>query len=65
LLWDYPKVQRAAIVLRAKNVPYGVTYIDRDNRPAWFLAISPHSKPLPKSFLEMRDRRAVYLLLRR
>lgn len=39
-----PWVQRAAIVLRAKDVPYEITYIDRDNRPAWFLAISPHSK---------------------
>ncbi len=39
-----PWVQRAAIVLRAKNVPYEITYIDRDNRPEWFLAISPHSK---------------------
>jgi glutathione S-transferase len=39
-----PWVQRAAIVLRAKQVPYEITYIDRDNRPAWFLAISPHSK---------------------
>ena len=39
-----PWVQRAAIVLRAKQVAYEITYIDRDNRPAWFLAISPHSK---------------------
>ena len=39
-----PWVQRAAIVLRAKQVAYDITYIDRDNRPAWFLAISPHSK---------------------
>lgn len=39
-----PWVQRAAIVLRAKNVPYEITYIDRDNRPDWFLAISPHAK---------------------
>jgi len=39
-----PWVQRAAIVLRQKNVAYDITYIDRDNRPAWFLAISPHSK---------------------
>ncbi len=39
-----PWVQRAAIVLRAKGVAYDITYIDRDNRPAWFLAISPHSK---------------------
>jgi glutathione S-transferase len=39
-----PWVQRAAIVLRAKEVPYEITYIDRDNRPEWFRAISPHSK---------------------
>jgi glutathione S-transferase len=39
-----PWVQRAAIVLREKQVPYDITYIDRDNRPDWFLAISPHSK---------------------
>jgi len=39
-----PWVQRAAIVLRAKQVPYDITYIDRDNRPDWFLAVSPHSK---------------------
>src|SRR5476651_1895245 len=39
-----PWVQRAAIVLRAKNVAYDITYIDRDQRPDWFLAISPHAK---------------------
>jgi glutathione S-transferase len=39
-----PWVQRAAIVLQAKQVPYDITYIDRNNRPAWFLAVSPHSK---------------------
>jgi glutathione S-transferase len=39
-----PWVQRAAIVLQAKQIPYDITYIDRNNRPAWFLAISPHSK---------------------
>jgi glutathione S-transferase len=39
-----PWVQRAAIVLQAKQVPYDITYIDRDHRPAWFLAVSPHSK---------------------
>lgn len=39
-----PWVQRAAIVLRAKQVPYDITYIDRNNRPPWFLAISPHAK---------------------
>ena len=39
-----PWVQRAAIVLRAKEIPYEITYIDRDNRPDWFKKISPHSK---------------------
>lgn len=39
-----PWVQRAAIVLQAKKIPYDITYIDRNNRPAWFLAISPHAK---------------------
>jgi glutathione S-transferase len=39
-----PWVQRAAIVLRAKEIAYEIEYIDRDNRPAWFLAISPHTK---------------------
>lgn len=39
-----PWVQRAAIVLREKKIPYDITYIDRDARPAWFLAISPHAK---------------------
>jgi glutathione S-transferase len=39
-----PWVQRAAIVLRAKQIPYDITYIDRNNRPDWFLAVSPHSK---------------------
>jgi glutathione S-transferase len=39
-----PWVQRAAIVLREKKIGYDIEYIDRDNRPDWFLAISPHSK---------------------
>ena len=39
-----PWVQRAAIVLRAKDIAYDIEYIDRDKRPAWFLAVSPHAK---------------------
>lgn len=41
-----PWVQRAAIVLRAKQIAYDITYIDqqRDKRPEWFMAISPHGK---------------------
>lgn len=32
------------IVLRAKEIPYQVTYIDLTDKPDWFLAISPHGK---------------------
>lgn len=32
------------IVLRAKEIPFEVTYIDLTNKPDWFLAISPHGK---------------------
>ena len=49
-----PWVQRAAIVLRAKQVPYDITYIDRDKRPDWFLKVSPHSK-VPVLVLDGKD----------
>jgi glutathione S-transferase len=39
-----PWVQRAAIVLREKAVPFEFRHIDPDHRPDWFLAISPHKK---------------------
>jgi glutathione S-transferase len=39
-----PWVQRAAIVLREKKIEFEFRHIDRDNRPDWFLAISPHKK---------------------
>ena len=39
-----PWVQRSAIVLREKNTPFEFRHIERDNRPDWFLAISPHKK---------------------
>jgi len=39
-----PWVQRAAIVLREKNIPFEFRHISADNRPDWFLAISPHKK---------------------
>jgi glutathione S-transferase len=39
-----PWVQRAAIVLREKEVAFEFRHIDPDNRPDWFLAISPHKK---------------------
>ena len=37
-------MQRAVIVLRAKDIPFEVTYIDLTDKPDWFLAISPHGK---------------------
>src|SRR5687768_5695205 len=52
-----PWVQRAAIVLRAKEIPYEIVYIDRDNRPAWFLAVSPHAK-VP--VLQIDDKEALF-----
>src|SRR5690348_16841128 len=39
-----PWVQRAAIVLREKRVAFEFRHIEPDNRPDWFLAISPHKK---------------------
>jgi glutathione S-transferase len=39
-----PWVQRAAIVLREKDTAFEFRHIDPDNRPDWFLAISPHKK---------------------
>jgi len=39
-----PWVQRAAIVLREKRTDFEFRHIDPDNRPDWFLAISPHKK---------------------
>lgn len=44
-----PFVQRAIIALREKQVDYDVIYIDLDNRPDWFVQISPLGKvPLLK-----------------
>ena len=49
-----PWVQRAAIVLQAKQIPYDITYIDRNKRPDWFLAVSPHSK-VPVLLIDGKD----------
>jgi glutathione S-transferase len=44
-----PYVQRAAIVLHEKAVPFELTYIDQGNKPDWFRKISPLGKvPLLK-----------------
>src|ERR1700682_175589 len=39
-----PWVQRSAILLREKNAEFEFRHIEPDNRPEWFLAISPHKK---------------------
>jgi glutathione S-transferase len=44
-----PFVQRAAIVLLEKAVPFEITYINQTKKPDWFLKISPLGKvPLLK-----------------
>ena len=48
-----PYVQRAAIVLTEKGVPFTRSMIDLDNKPDWFKAISPLGKvPLLKVTLD-------------
>jgi glutathione S-transferase len=49
-----PWVQRAAIVLREKKIDFEFRHIPRDNRPDWFLAISPHKK-VPVLRIDDRD----------
>ena len=39
-----PYVQRAAIALGEKGVPFERVVIDLDNKPEWFLEISPLGK---------------------
>lgn len=39
-----PWVQRVAIVLREKGIPFDFQHIEPGNRPDWFRAISPHNK---------------------
>lgn len=39
-----PYVQRAAIVLAEKGVPFERRWVDLANKPAWFLAVSPLGK---------------------
>ena len=39
-----PWVQRSAILLREKGTEFELRHIEPDNRPDWFLAISPHKK---------------------
>jgi glutathione S-transferase len=44
-----PYVQRAAIALTEKEVPFERTYVDLSNKPDWFRALSPLGKvPLLK-----------------
>ena len=39
-----PYVQRSVITLLEKNIPFDITYIELDNKPDWFLKISPLGK---------------------
>lgn len=39
-----PFVQRSVITLNTKNIDYDITYIDLQQKPDWFLAISPFGK---------------------
>lgn len=39
-----PWVQRAVIMLRAKDVAFDVSYVNLRDKPDWFLEISPHGK---------------------
>lgn len=39
-----PYVQRAAITLKFKEIPFEIEYIDLKNKPEWFLKISPAGK---------------------
>src|SRR5512143_528618 len=39
-----PFVQRSVIMLKEKHVDFDITYIDLDNPPDWFKAISPFGK---------------------
>lgn len=39
-----PYVQRACIMLQEKGVAYEVRYVDLQNKPDWFLRISPRGK---------------------
>ncbi|AYG67674.1 MULTISPECIES: glutathione S-transferase family protein [unclassified Rhizobium] len=39
-----PYVQRAAITLAEKSVPFEICYVDLSAKPDWFLAISPLGK---------------------
>lgn len=39
-----PYVQRAVIALTEKNAAFEVTYVDLQNKPDWFLALSPLGK---------------------
>ena len=39
-----PFVQRSVITLLEKDIPFDITYIELDDKPDWFLALSPTGK---------------------
>lgn len=36
-----PYVQRVLLVLKAKEIPFDVVYINLDNKPDWYKSINP------------------------
>jgi len=39
-----PFVQRVTALLEAKNAPYEIEYIDLNNKPDWFIKVSPNGQ---------------------
>ncbi|KIG14895.1 Glutathione S-transferase [Enhygromyxa salina] len=54
-----PFVQRSAITLEHKQVPYEIEFIDLDDKPQWFLDLSPLGK-VPVLVVQ-EDERAIVL----
>jgi glutathione S-transferase len=53
-----PFVQRSAITLNYKRIPYDIRHIDLTNKPEWFLALSPTGK-VPVLVVREDDREIV------
>ena len=53
-----PYVQRSAIVMQHKGVPYETEFVDLRNKPEWFLALSPLGK-VPVLVVDDGERREV------
>ena len=58
-----PWVQRSAIILKEKNTPFEFRHIEPDNRPDWFLAISPHKNSVVADYTTDLERKAAEAIL--